>query len=441
MRKYLYSLLLLTCTVALTAQNFVSVSGKATQLPSPSGGVDYVFIFADLSDAEIKTTANANWYIYNENDSTLVQSGVDYLYPEDNTGYIVSDGTNRVLFWVIDYSKYRLTLRNLNVDYNYNNRCEFTQLLLDADIPQMSYKTLDGRVRKIDRECIITFNSLAWGGEQWQDSLCTEEHTLQNTMVVGAPLQNTTFTVSADQFAEALGFTKDSLQTDIYQAIAVAAHPTTLTTVRGTESENQRTNELERPIETTQLEGSAPLDILFRANANIPITQYYQWRIYRGTELIVQRTDDEHRYTFDNYGEYRVVLVVSNDYCESDSMEINVSVALSQLLVPNVFTPNGDGQNDEFRVSYRSIIEFECWVYNRWGKLVYHWTDPAKGWDGNINGRPAAEGAYYYVIRARGADAEAGAKYHKATKKNPMSVGVYQLSGDINLIRGSNNNK
>jgi gliding motility-associated-like protein len=81
------------------------------------------------------------------------------------------------------------------------------------------------------------------------------------------------------------------------------------------------------------------------------------------------------------------------------------------LLVPNVFTPNGDGANDEFRVVYRSIKEFHCWVYNRWGMLVYQWSDPAKGWDGTIGGRPAAEGAYFYVIRALGTDADENAKY------------------------------
>ena len=100
--------------------------------------------------------------------------------------------------------------------------------------------------------------------------------------------------------------------------------------------------------------------------------------------------------------------------------------------------------NDEFRVAYRSLREFHCWVYNRWGKLVYQWTDPAQGWDGTINGRPAAEGAYFYVIRAFGTDAAADAKYVGAkasyTKRklnaDEALIGVYQLSGDINLLRG-----
>ena len=154
-------------------------------------------------------------------------------------------------------------------------------------------------------------------------------------------------------------------------------------------------------------------------------------------------------------GAYRIVHSVSNNYCpcadqvdpdcQQDSVEILVNVSESQLLVPNVFTPNGDGQNDEFRVVYRSLREFHCWVYNRWGKLVYEWDDPAKGWDGTINGRPAAEGAYYYVIRAMGTDADKNAKYvgikasytkGKLNAKESL-IGVYQLSGDINLIRGT----
>lgn len=101
------------------------------------------------------------------------------------------------------------------------------------------------------------------------------------------------------------------------------------------------------------------------------------------------------------------------------------------------------GANDEFRVAYRSLREFHCWVYNRWGLLVYEWDDPAKGWNGTIGGKPAAEGAYYYVIRALGTDAAYDTQYmwkpshKKAQKKDPESrLGVYQLSGSINLLRG-----
>ena len=135
---------------------------------------------------------------------------------------------------------------------------------------------------------------------------------------------------------------------------------------------------------------------------------------------------------------------VSNEYCTSDSVETVINISESYLRVPNVFTPNGDGHNDEFRVAYRSLREFHCWVYNRWGKLVYQWSDPDKGCDGMIGGRPAAEGAYFYVIRAMGTDAAKNASYvglkavyqKRKTNSDASVIGVYQLSGDINLIRG-----
>ena len=414
----------------------VSAPG-AYSLPNPSG-IDHVFIFKDLSDAVIKTTGNIDkLYRMNGTDSVLLaDSGMDeWMNAENNTGYIVWVGTQRNTFWVLDYSQYKLQFEALVPDIDYDNRCTETKLTLSGILPEMSYQTLYGTKKVIDRECEITYTTLAWGEESWVDSLVTETVMLQENILVGAPLCNTTFGLSADQIAKALELEKDTISSDLYEACAVAAHPTTITTVRGTESENLITNEVERPVEDTQLKGSAPLEILFKANGT-PKVQYYRWQILKGTDLIAQRNDESHRYVFDDFGEFRVLLWVSNDMCSTDSMEITVSVSTSQLLVPNVFTPNGDGRNDEFRVMYRSIVEFDCWVYNRWGKLVYHWTDPAKGWDGTINGHPAAEGAYYYVIRAKGADADVNGKYHRVTKKKPADVGIYQLSGDINLIRG-----
>lgn len=428
------------------AQNpvFVKQGSAACELPNPTG-VDHVFIFSDMTDVEIGSAANADWYRYNNGDSTFLQSGVDYLYltsADNNSGFIVHMPGKRVVFWVIDYSQYRLNFRSVGADLDYDEQCTETRLVLDADIPEMSYQNIYGSKLKITRSCAIEYTSLAWGEDQWVDTTIVEDVNLNTSLVITAPLRNTTFTVRADQFLTMMNLPQDSIVSDTYSAVAVAAHPTTITTIRGSEQENMNPNEIERPIDSDFLKGSAPLDILFKANANTPVAQYYQWKILKGTDLIVQRTDAEHRYTFDDFGEFRVLLWVSNGICTTDSFEISVSVSASKLLVPNVFTPNGDGKNDEFRVSYRSIVEFDCWVYNRWGKLIYHWNDPAKGWDGNIHGRPAAEGAYFYVIRAKGADAESGADYvshikdKKAKKKGETPVGVYQLAGDINLIRG-----
>ena len=134
---------------------------------------------------------------------------------------------------------------------------------------------------------------------------------------------------------------------------------------------------------------------------------------------MIPRTDKDHRYTFTEAGDYEVKITVSNAALCSDSNSISIKISESSLQVPNVFTPNGDGQNDEFRVAYKSITSFEAWVYNRWGRKVFYWNDPQKGWDGNINGKKATPGPYFYVIKATGSD---GLKYLK--------------KGDINLLRG-----
>ncbi len=73
--------------------------------------------------------------------------------------------------------------------------------------------------------------------------------------------------------------------------------------------------------------------------------------------------------------------------------------------------------NDEWKVSYKSIIDFDCHIFNRWGQELAHLTDPSQGWNGKYNGKTVPSGAYYYVITAKGAD---GRKY--------------KLSGDINII-------
>jgi gliding motility-associated-like protein len=70
-------------------------------------------------------------------------------------------------------------------------------------------------------------------------------------------------------------------------------------------------------------------------------------------------------------------------------------------MVPNTFTPNGDGINDVFRpFIYRNIRAVHCWIYDRWGRLIAESQNIDRLWDGQYNGRPAVEGTYFYVIEA-----------------------------------------
>ena len=75
----------------------------------------------------------------------------------------------------------------------------------------------------------------------------------------------------------------------------------------------------------------------------------------------------------------------------------------TELSIPNVFSPNGDGQNDYIDVVTNGVTVYEFTVFTRSGSRIYHSLSPRIFWDGNsIGGQELSEGVYYYVIEAQG---------------------------------------
>lgn len=427
-------LLILTVFSVVSYALHVECVGKATLLTHDG---DTLLVFASAPELKtLNSVGEVDWYRLPDT-ITPVQTGTDYFYPEHGEGYMVKVGAERDVFWVFDYEQLRPTISLIEAELD----CERTMLHLEGELPKISYTRLSGKQMTYPRNCHVEYMSAAWSEdtEMWVDSVAIEELTLEQEMTVAASPVATDYAIS-DMLAEQLGVAADTLRSLVYQPVALKAHPVTITTTRGKQGE--MSNEVNRPYSPDDvLNMSAPLEVLFKANGLN--AEYYQWKLYKGSSLMLTRSDAEHRYTFTDKGNYRAVVAISNSHCQLDSVEFTISVSESMVVVPNVFTPNGDGTNDEFRVVYRSLKEFHCWVYNRWGHLVYEWSDPAKGWDGTIGGRPAAEGAYFYVIRALGTDADENAKYtikpvynSKLKKQDEALIGVYQLSGSINLLRG-----
>ena len=427
-------LLILTVFSVVSYALHVECVGKATLLTHDG---DTLLVFASAPELKtLNSVGEVDWYRLPDT-ITPVQTGTDYFYPEHGEGYMVKVGAKRDVFWVFDYEQLRPTISLIEAELD----CERTMLHLEGELPKISYTRLSGKQMTYPRNCHVEYMSAAWSEdtEMWVDSVAIEELTLEQEMTVAASPVATDYAIS-DMLAEQLGVAADTLRSPVYQPVALKAHPVTITTTRGKQGE--MSNEVNRPYSPDDvLNMSAPLEVLFKANGLN--AEYYQWKLYKGSSLMLTRSDAEHRYTFTDKGNYRAVVAISNSHCQLDSVEFTISVSESMVVVPNVFTPNGDGTNDEFRVVYRSLKEFHCWVYNRWGHLVYEWSDPAKGWDGTIGGRPAAEGAYFYVIRALGTDADENAKYtikpvynSKLKKQDEALIGVYQLSGSINLLRG-----
>ena len=70
------------------------------------------------------------------------------------------------------------------------------------------------------------------------------------------------------------------------------------------------------------------------------------------------------------------------------------------VFVPNAFTPNGDGLNDEFRV-FGPVVEVVLVVYDRWGEEVFRSEDPNTGWDGTWKGKRLPPDVYAWQAWVR----------------------------------------
>ena len=105
--------------------------------------------------------------------------------------------------------------------------------------------------------------------------------------------------------------------------------------------------------------------------------------------------------TYENTGTYIVVLTVSDPTTgclSSDQVIIEVIGELS-IIIPTIFTPNGDGMNDVFNAVLENSESYSMQIFNRWGSSIFETNSLEIGWDGKKNGNKVAEGTYYYIIK------------------------------------------
>lgn len=422
------------------AQNPFSASGGYVEREVE--GIDAVFVFNEITSTTTITYNSADFSEWQKTDGTFISNTPQFS--PDEGGYRVKTTSDEFLYiWVFDYTNYIVAISDIQPKWFDEDKC--SSLLIEVhfsdNTKEMKYQTEIGE-KTLPRQFELIYETTEWNGGAWVKK---EERIIQaypfTSIPITSPLCNTTFVLQGDKYAQEFGL-QYQYETSAFQAIAVQAYPkgsisrrdakneidqTSLNSSGGT-SKNCRCKQevLSMLAENPTIGGSAPLVVDFKSNANEDATDFIEWFITDDANPTkkIRYTDKDFRYTFDNAGNYTVRLVASSAECEySDSVKI--TVLDSFIDVPNVFTPNGDGVNDEFRVVYRSLIDFTASVYNRWGRLVARWTDPAKGWDGRINGKLAAPGAYYYVIQAVGADKD----------KDGNNI-EWKCSGDINLLRG-----
>jgi gliding motility-associated-like protein len=137
-------------------------------------------------------------------------------------------------------------------------------------------------------------------------------------------------------------------------------------------------------------------------------------------------------YEYAAVNSYQIELSVNDLVCDrSENVQFIVdfyeNVNENDFVIPTIFTPNNDGLNDVFELSFGSSIKSlssieigEVHIYDRWGKEVFSANGNEWIWDGLINGRAASDGVYFYVL-----------KY-----VNHCSMGLnQQRKGSVTLVR------
>ena len=127
----------------------------------------------------------------------------------------------------------------------------------------------------------------------------------------------------------------------------------------------------------------------------------YTWDMGDGTIL----TGGSVSYTYTEPGTYTVELLAYDPLCDEGAtyaveVEVQESPLLEQgLIVPNIFSPNSDGENDSFFPIPNAKDNVELTVYNRWGQKIYETPGAYQPWDGRVpNNKPAPDGVYYYLL-------------------------------------------
>lgn len=391
-------------------------------IPSKYTGLDAIYVVPSTADVSMTFTTDGHtpvsWAIFGQTGSAYAedidnaitdQRGSTLSQIKGNFGYVISYGGRTYYIWIVDYSYYKLQLSSISVDDQLSD-CARVMLDVTGEITPIDYYSINGNRQELSRDLKLDYSSLVY--DKSADNYTTTQvevnvEDCSEKIVVPMPLCPTEFVLTGDRFLSAWNMPVETVSSPMYDPIGVD-----LTTVMLDESGD----------EVNSIEGEAPCPVTLLARVT-DAALFHEWQIARDSEFadIYYTSDDlETSYTFRESGNFYVRMVVANadGSCEKTGTVFEIALSESSLKCPNAFSPQASpGVNDEWRVSARSIVEFDCQIFNRWGVMIAQLTSPDVGWDGRYKGKYVPSGVYYYTIKARGGDGKS-----------------YNLKGDINII-------
>lgn len=384
----------------------------------PSTGLEAIYVAPTVEGLSVSADggdASTRWLRFGASGAGYAEeigSGSSLSNLEGGYGYIIRSGSRDTYFWLVDYSTAPMTTGTLTVE---ESNCDESLLSFSGEAPRIVAYAINGRPIEVDREIELAYFTLAERDGRFVQEQTTHRFAyLSSEIHTDAPLCATRFTLSPDRFQRSWG-----------EGATIASATVQPTAVRAlaTATPENRENSNEQGGGDNNSAVSGPLTVDFKAEIT-DAAVFTEWQIATDPEfdnIVVRDQNLSFSYTFGGSGSYYVRFATANadGSCEFFTDTWTTTIGESRLRCPNAFSPGAsEGVNDVWRVSYRSITEFDCSIFNRWGNLIIRFTDPAEGWDGTYKGHLVEPGVYFYVIKARGADGI-----------------VYNLSGDINIVR------
>lgn len=419
---------------AIAQISFIGNENKILeQNPPSSSGLNHVYVIRNTTGVKCLYQASGN---QPANAFRFYKDGASHATPipvtatsdkqwsfdleDGDCGYIIEEGSKSLFIWVVDYEVNRIELNSMSL--NPESDCNTTILEVDGILTPIYYYSINGQRLELSREMRITYSTSVFDGTSFsfqEESITKTLSSTSSAIRLPAVLCSTDFTLSGDRFLSE--WDEELTVTSPYYSPAALLSETTA-------SQTEKDNDNEITGNEASLGGSAPAEINFEACVT-EAAVFMEWQLSHSPEfdiIEIRQNTPDFNYTFTQEGNSYVRFVAANDAgeCEYISPVYTVAIGESDIKCPNAFSPGAsEGVNDEWKVSYKSILDFDCHIFNRWGVEVSHFTDPAQGWDGTHNGRLVPAGVYFYVIKAVGADGK-----------------EYNLKGDINIINYKQNN-
>jgi gliding motility-associated-like protein len=146
-------------------------------------------------------------------------------------------------------------------------------------------------------------------------------------------------------------------------------------------------------IQSELLRDISPVGVQFK-NRSINLDSIWRWSFrLDGGPSVQFSTAQEPRYIFTEGGRYTVILSSEDSIgCKNRDTLI---VQVDQFLLPNVITPNGDNQNDTFKIlGLRPGSKTKLEVFNRWGRPVFS----KEGYQNEFDGKDLDPGVYFFSV-------------------------------------------